>query len=351
MNTVDLNRIRCFLWKKLELKSIRGQGVKTAMRKKITFVVFRDASSKINQVTFSRTSIIFAGLLVTALLIFAGTMVLRYVTYNRTLSDNRSLRLNITNQLKEIEAQKQQIETFANDINVLKSRLLDLNQFEKKIRIIANIEKPGDNESLFGVGGSIPEDLNPSISLENNMHRTLIREMHEQVDSLDVAAIKQHNGFESILKSLEEKRNILASTPSILPANGWISSWFGYRISPFTNRREMHKGLDIAAANGSPIIATADGIVTFSGVKGLLGKAVIIDHGHGITTRYAHCSKILKKSGDSVKRGEIIAHIGSSGRATGPHLHYEVRLNGVQMNPQNYILDFYAERNSTRKDS
>ncbi|MFO7559907.1 MAG: M23 family metallopeptidase [Desulfobacterales bacterium] len=321
------------------------------MRKKITFVVFSDASSKVNQITFSRMSIIFAGLLMTALLVFAGTMVLRYVTYNRTLSDNRSLRLNIANQLKEMEAQKQQIETFANDINVLKSRLLDLNQFEKKIRIIANIEKPGDDESLFGVGGSIPEDLNPSTSLENTMHRTLIREMHEQVGNLDDAAIKQHNGLESILKSLEEKRNILASTPSILPANGWISSRFGYRKSPFTNRREMHKGLDIAAPNKSPILATADGIVTFSGVKGLLGKVVIIDHGHGITTRYAHCSKVLKKSGDSVKRGEIIARIGSSGRSTGPHLHYEVRLNGVQVNPQRYILDFYAERNPKFKDS
>jgi len=322
-----------------------------AMRKKITFVVFRDASSKVNQITFSRTSMILAGFLMTAILIFTGTMVLRYFTFSRTLSDNRSLRLNMINQLKEIEIQKQQIRIFANDINLLKNRLLDLDQFEKKIRIIANIEKPGDNESLFGVGGSIPEDLNPSISLKNKTHRNLIREMHEQVDSLDDAAIKQHNGFESILKNLEEKRNILASTPSILPANGWISSQFGYRISPFTNRREMHKGLDIATAKGSPIIATADGIVTFSGVKGLLGKAVVIDHGHGISTRYAHCHKVLKKSGDIVKRGEIIAHVGNSGRSTGPHLHYEVRLNGVQVNPQRYILDFYAERNSKLKDS
>ncbi len=320
------------------------------MRKKITFVVFRDSSSKVNQVTFSRTSIIFTGLLMTLFLIFIGTMVLKYFTLSRTLSDNKSLRLNITSQLKEIETQKQQIRIFAYDINILKNRLLDLNQFEKKIRIIANIEKSGDTESLFGVGGSMPEDLNPPMFPENK-HSNLIREMHEQVDSLDDVSIKQHNGFESILKKLEEKRNILASTPSILPAGGWISSRFGYRISPFSNRREMHKGLDIATAKGSPIIATADGIVTFSGVKGLLGKAVVIDHGHGISTRYAHCDKTLNQSGDIVKRGEIIARVGNSGRSTGPHLHYEVRLNGVQVNPRRYILDFYAERNSKSKDS
>jgi len=324
--------------------------MKTAMRKKITFVVFRDTSPKVNQITFSRTSIIFAGLLMAVFLIFTGTMVLRYFTLSRTLSDNKSLWLNRTSQLKEIETQKQQVQIFAHDINTLKNRLLDLNQFEKKIRIIANIEKPGENESLFGVGGSIPEDLNPSMSLENK-HSSLIREMHEQVDSLDDASIKQHNGFESILKKLEEKRSILVSTPSILPANGWISSQFRYRISPFTNRREMHKGLDIATAKGSPIIATADGIVTFSGVKGLFGKAVVIDHGYGISTRYAHCYKILKKTGDIVKRGEIIACVGNSGKSTGPHLHDEVRLNGVQVNPERYILDFYAERNSKLKDS
>jgi len=320
------------------------------MRKKITFVVFRESSPKVNQITFSRTSLFFAGLLISVFLIFTGTMVLRYFTFNRTLSDNKSLRWNVTNKLREIETQKQQIRIFSHDINKLKKRLLDLNQFEKKIRIIANIEKPGDTESLFGVGGSIPEDLNPTITPENK-HSNLIREMHEQVDSLEEASIKQHNGFESILKKLEEKRNILASTPSILPTDGWISSQFGYRKSPFTNRREMHKGLDIATAKGSPIIATADGIVTFSGMKGLLGKTVVIDHGHGISTRYAHCYKILKKSGDIVKRGEIIARVGNSGRSTGPHLHYEVRLNGVQVNPQKYILDFYAGRNLTLKDS
>jgi murein DD-endopeptidase MepM/ murein hydrolase activator NlpD len=320
------------------------------MRKKITIVVFRDASSKVNQITFSRTSIISASVVVAILLIFSGTTALRYFNLIRTFSDNKSLRLNIMNQLKEIEAQKQQIKIFANDINMLKSRLHDLKQFENKIRIIANIEKPGDTGSLFGVGGSLPEDLNPSMSPETRPGN-LIREMHEQVNSLDEASITQHSDFESILNKLEEKRSILASTPSILPTHGWISSRFGYRISPFTNRREMHRGLDIATERGSPIIATADGIVSFSGMKGLLGKTIVIDHGHGILTRYAHCDRILKKSGDMVKRGETIAHVGNSGRSTGPHLHYEVRLNGVQVNPERYILDFYAERNVTSQDS
>jgi len=320
------------------------------MHKKITLFVFRNASSKVNQITFSRTSMILARLVMAIFLIFSGTMALRYFIFIRTFSDNKSLRLNIENQCKEIESQKQQIEIFTYDINMLKKRLRDLKHFENKIRIIANIKKPGDMESLFGVGGSTPEDLNPSMSPESK-HVNLIREMHEQVSSLDEASIQQHYDFESIFNILEEKRNILASTPSILPAYGRVSSRFGYRISPFTNRREMHKGLDISTAKGSPIIATADGIVAFTGVKGLFGKTVVIAHGHGISTRYAHCDKILKKTGDIIKRGETIARVGNSGGSTGPHVHYEVRLNGVQVNPERYILDFYAERNVTSKDS
>jgi murein DD-endopeptidase MepM/ murein hydrolase activator NlpD len=189
------------------------------------------------------------------------------------------------------------------------------------------------------VGGSIPEDLEPKIPLTEK-HNSLIRDMHLQVKQLEVASIAQEKGLESLFEHLEEQRNILASTPSIRPVEGgWISSGFGYRKSPFTGRREFHKALDIACRKGTPIVATADGIVTFAGKKGLLGKTVVIDHGHGMVTRYGHAGKILKKHGESVKRGETIALIGSTGRSTGPHVHYEVRLNGVPVNPKKYILN------------
>ena len=123
------------------------------------------------------------------------------------------------------------------------------------------------------------------------------------------------------------------------PALGWPTSKFGYRHSPFTGKREFHKGLDIANRKGSPIVATADGIVTFTGRKGLLGEVLVVDHGHGIVTRYAHLDKIISKKGTRVERGQVIAHMGNSGRSTGPHLHYEVRLNGVPVNPTKYILN------------
>jgi murein DD-endopeptidase MepM/ murein hydrolase activator NlpD len=102
----------------------------------------------------------------------------------------------------------------------------------------------------------------------------------------------------------------------------------------------MHAGIDIATKTGTPIAAPADGVVSFSGRKGAFGKVLVIDHGYGYSTFYGHCSSLKKKVGDRVKRGDVIAYVGNTGRSTGPHLHYEVRVNGVATNPTKYILDF-----------
>ena len=166
-----------------------------------------------------------------------------------------------------------------------------------------------------------------------------MREMHRQVDELNTVSQRQENRFGRLLDKLEGQRNLLASTPAIRPTVGWMTSRFGHRISPFTGRKEFHKGIDIAHRHGTAILATADGIVSFAGKKGAMGNVLVIDHGHGMITRYAHLSKPLKERGEKVKRGDIIAQMGSSGRSTGPHLHYEVHLNGVPVNPSQYILN------------
>jgi len=251
---------------------------------------------------------------------------------------NHLLEKTLAGQADEISDQRKQIQTFATEINTLKSKLVELNSFEKKIRIIANLDQSDDNESLFGVGGSIPEDIDPGLELKKK-HTTLLREMHEQVDQLNLAAVEQEKGFASLFNYLENQRNLLASTPAIRPTRGWNTSTFGYRTSPFTGRREFHKGLDIASRISTPIIAPADGLVKFVGNRGLLGKVMIIDHGHGLITRFGHLNKALKQRGEAVKRGDIIAEMGNTGRSTGPHLHYEVHLNGIPVNPTKYILN------------
>jgi murein DD-endopeptidase MepM/ murein hydrolase activator NlpD len=163
--------------------------------------------------------------------------------------------------------------------------------------------------------------------------------MHEQTRELTLASTHQEKVFESLYEGLKSQRNLLSCTPSVRPTEGWYSSGFGYRISPFTGLREFHKGLDIAGRKGTKIIATADGVVTFIGRNGSYGNMMKIDHGHGMITRYGHIQKALKKRGEAVKRGDVIALMGNTGRSTGPHLHYEVFLNGLPVNPQKYILN------------
>ncbi len=150
-------------------------------------------------------------------------------------------------------------------------------------------------------------------------------------------------GLESRLQTVRsdvDKRNQLAAaTPSIWPTHGWLSSSMGNRADPFTGERDFHPGLDISADKGDPIYSTADGTVTHAASAGNYGNLVIVDHGYGLETRYGHMSAFKAKVGQKVKRGDLLGLVGSTGRATSSHLHYEVRANGRILNPLQLLLN------------
>jgi murein DD-endopeptidase MepM/ murein hydrolase activator NlpD len=158
--------------------------------------------------------------------------------------------------------------------------------------------------------------------------RTLEKRAEEVGKNLDIL----HNRIE--IQAAE-----WASRPTIWPTKGWVSSAFTHRDDPFTGQRAFHYGIDIATDYGNSIMAPADGIVISLGNDKICGKNIIISHGNGITTHYLHLSKFLVRSGQKVKRWEIIGLVGKSGKAIGPHLHYEVRINNRPTNPYNYILE------------
>lgn len=145
------------------------------------------------------------------------------------------------------------------------------------------------------------------------------------------------NGLErhlSIVKKDVERREALAAaTPSIWPTQGWLSAGYGMRPDPFSGELDFHPGLDISADKGHPVYATADGIVELASSAGDYGNLIVLNHGLGIATRYGHLSKFLVTVGQKVRRGEVIAKVGATGRATGAHLHYEVTINGRLLNP------------------
>jgi murein DD-endopeptidase MepM/ murein hydrolase activator NlpD len=239
---------------------------------------------------------------------------------------------------REVALQRAQIETFAKKIGTLKSDIIALHEFEKKIRVIANVERPADQDAVFGIGGSMPGDLDTDLPLTEK-HSSLLRQMHAQVEHLHEASAVQKEAFEELHDYLQSQKSLLASTPAIWPTTGWLSSGFGYRISPFTGLKEFHRGIDIATRMGTPVIAPADGTVASTRTNGGLGKCLVIKHGHGMVTRYGHLKEYLVEPGTRVKRGDKIALVGNTGRSTAPHLHYEVHLNGIAVNPTKYILN------------
>ncbi len=308
------------------------------MARHYTVLFIDDKGNPVRETLVSKTSIRLIISFVLILFGFIGTGAYHYTRLHNAVADKENLMASLELQKTEIQSQRNQIQSFANEIDQLKTSLLALNEFEHKIRIMANLERKTDQTSLFSIGGSMPDNLDPNLPLDQD-HDHLIRKMHTHIEQVQQASSIQEDEFSNLLNSLKDKRNLLAATPSLRPTNGWISSGFGYRISPFTGRREFHNGLDIATKEGTPIIAPGDGVVTYAGKKWLIGNMITIDHSHGMLTQYGHIKELIAKKGDRVKRGEVIALVGNTGRSTGPHVHYMVRLNGVPVNPETYILD------------
>jgi len=272
--------------------------------------------------------------------------------------------------------QRERIDQFGETLSEVEANLVRLQSFERKVRIIANL--PGSvatgGEDVTAVGSSTTGDLEAAAKGQQPLaapgeadgagplpaEETGEAERHSAAggvggDEAPVAdrvsvlqddarrlgriAGERERSLEQLLDGLEGKRRHLASTPAIWPAKGWMTSRFGNRISPFTGARQFHGGIDIAGARGTDVIAPARGKVTFAGKRGPLGRSVTIEHGYGIRTTYGHNDELFVKRGQEIERGQVIASLGSSGRSTGPHLHYVVEVSGKAVNPLNYIFD------------
>lgn len=239
---------------------------------------------------------------------------------------------------QQTQEQKSKIHFFSSKIEDLENQLSRLKDFDKKIRIIANLEKSQETTSFMGMGGPSPSDVREKLKAEKD-EKGLAHQLRTDIERLESEATSQEESLSELVKLLQSKKEILVHTPSIWPVHGWVTSGFGFRINPFTGLTQMHEGLDISNRIGTPVVATADGIVSATGKDYSYGNVVVISHGFGMTTRYCHLNKIFVRAGQKVKRGNKIAEVGTTGRSTGPHLHYEVRVNGIPANPARYILN------------
>ncbi|WP_045212064.1 M23 family metallopeptidase [Desulfonatronovibrio magnus] len=233
-------------------------------------------------------------------------------------------------------SQEIQISSFYHKVKTLEQDLHRVKEFDDRLRVMLDLE-PEMQTTTHSVGG--PTDNNFSKAFPFYRQEMLARKMHNFIEQLSTEARLEEVRQQELIQAIKSQNDLLSSTPSIWPTQGWVTSEFGYRTSPFTGRRELHRGLDISAPIGTPIYAPADGKVIFSGSDGAYGVTLIIDHGRGISTRYAHLQEYLAEKSQHVSRGELIAYVGNTGRSTGPHLHYEVRINNVPVNPKRYILN------------
>ena len=161
--------------------------------------------------------------------------------------------------------------------------------------------------------------------------------MQQELTQLKGAASKQEASLQTLIEYFEDKRSLYAATPAVWPIRGWVTSPFGNRISPITGMKQFHEGIDIAAQIGTPVVAPADGVVIKADFESGYGNIVELSHGYGLKTVFGHNSQFNVKPGQHVKRGDIIAYSGNSGSSTGPHVHYEVRVNGLPVNPVRYL--------------
>lgn len=214
----------------------------------------------------------------------------------------------------------------------LQAQLLQLDGLGERLAQLAGLKprdlprlEPGKAPGRGGPAPTLARDL--SLAEFGGLLGQLAREVEERSDQMGV--------LEGVLVSGSATRRFL---PSLMPVDGgWMSSGFGWRIDPFSGQKSFHEGLDFTSEAGTPIVAAASGRVIFAAMQPQYGNMIEIDHGNGLVTRYAHASMLFVKEGDLVVRGQTIAAVGATGRATGPHLHFEVRLNGVPQDPARFL--------------
>jgi murein DD-endopeptidase MepM/ murein hydrolase activator NlpD len=235
---------------------------------------------------------------------------------------------------RENEVLKQHLTQLQDKVTALDYDMAGHAKFEERLRVLADLEPMDDDVWEVGVGG--PEMAS---SETGQPLMGALSEVDSNVDRLLRQIRLQRSSFDEILTRLQSKTEELKSVPSIRPVDsGYVSSGFGKRRDPFTGKISRHEGVDFSARRGSRVFATADGVVRFAGYDGAYGNTVEIDHGGGVTTRYCHNSKLAVAKGERVKRGDVVAYVGSSGRSSGCHVHYEVRIAGRPQDPMKYIL-------------
>jgi murein DD-endopeptidase MepM/ murein hydrolase activator NlpD len=262
----------------------------------------------------------------------------------------RGLRTSYLQAIQDDRALKGEARILMSSLDEVRSSLTKVKEYSAKLAEITNLQaqsltkragissvtnsNPNFNETIQG-----KIEHRSSIPGQVDLDRLVFKPVFARLDAITLTSQRGVMELQQIISKLSQQKTLLASIPSMTPVDGWITSNFGARSSPFTGEPSIHKGIDVAAPIGTPIYAPADGVVIFSGKRNGFGNFVMIAHGYGVVTGYGHNAQNLVSPGQVIRRGDQIATVGQSGRSTGPHLHYEVAINGRPIDPKKFILD------------
>ncbi len=276
-----------------------------------------------------------SGRLLISIFVFIGIITLSAIMlfiYNTRISISEIKQSIAEEQHRELSKRIEELKSWITELRRILSDQITIDNKQRNFLQIASIHP--DIWSM-GIGGSNVRKRSTNLSIYNEK---VIENLYESIDVLKGQAKLREMSIRELEHKISQNFELWRHIPSISPVPGAeISSGFGYRVDPFEKDVRMHEGVDFNASLGTPVYVTGDGFVVFADWNMGYGYVVDIDHGYGFVTRYAHLSKILVKEGEAVKRGQIIARVGGTGRAICPHLHYEVIVAGIKVNPLNYI--------------
>jgi len=294
-----------------------------------TIMILPGPNSRVRKYSVSKTRLKNVAIFIVVAAFISTGMLIQYFHMQGQVCELNSLRA-------ETVQHREELKQFASSIVDFKSQMDKMKELDFKLRRLAKMPTE-TKEQVLGMGGA---QESPTFTLDDvgkKSHEDLMKQMHQELDNLSKDVSVQEASMNKLTQYFEHRNSVLAATPSIWPVRGFLTSTFGYRISPITGKRQFHEGLDIANKVGTPVMAPANGTVADTGVQNGYGRFIKIQHGFGMVTVYGHLSKIGVKPGQRVERGEVIGYVGNTGSSTGPHLHYEVRVNGVPNNPKKFL--------------
>ncbi len=294
-------------------------------RKFYTIMIVPHATAKFRRLKVSRNFLIMAGC-------FLGLVFVAGLMFPHFLLKSTQLRAGLETLAAENAELRKANEKFDASLADLRGKLAEFESKATKFALMVGVDDLNGQQmaaggSSFDLRGLPPKASQAVIEGEINTLRERSGVLQDSFRILDMAFQKQ--------------ALLLSSTPSIFPVRGLMGNGYGWRRDPFTGMRDFHEGLDVVAPVGTKVISPADGIVTRVGASGGFGNSILISHGYGIITRYGHLSSYSVRVGQRVKRGDVVATVGTTGRSTGPHLHYEVLVHQRNVDPVKYILEEY----------